>query len=73
MDSCDEIDRNFIALTGVSQGGGLTIAAAALDYRPVAAMPEVPFLSDYRRSVDMTPNGPYPEIADYFRKYPDQK
>ena len=73
MDACDEVDSTFIALTGVSQGGGLTIAAAALDNRPAAAMPEVPFLCDYRRSVDATPNGPYPEIADYFRKYPEHE
>jgi cephalosporin-C deacetylase len=32
-----------------------------------AAQPDVPFLCSYRRAVDITPEGPYPEIADYLR------
>lgn len=46
--------RNLFA-TGISQGGGLTLAAAALDARVSAAAPIVPFLSDwpdYFRLVD---------------------
>ena len=55
---------------GVSQGGGLTLAVAALDSRPVLAMPEVPYLCHFRRAVDMAARMPYLEISDYIRRYP---
>lgn len=66
----DEIDMSFVALTGASQGGALTMSTAALDDRPVAAMPDVPFLCDFPRSLEITPNGPYPELVDFIKKYP---
>lgn len=46
--------RNLFA-TGISQGGGLTLVAAALDRRVRAAAPIVPFLGDF---------------PDYFRLVP---
>jgi cephalosporin-C deacetylase len=65
-----ELDAKRIAVQGGSQGGALTIAVAGLDPRPAVAMPDVPFLSHFRRAVDITPRGPYPEIAAYLAKYP---
>ena len=37
-----EVDEARLAVTGVSQGGGITIAAAALSDRPKLAMPDIP-------------------------------
>lgn len=44
----DKADTSRIFARGESQGGALTIAAAALDHRIKAAAPAVPFLGDYR-------------------------
>lgn len=69
----EEVAQHRIALTGTSQGGGLTLAVAALDQRPCLAMPEVPYLCHFRRSVEMVAAGPYLEILDYLNRYPDQE
>ncbi|MBI5832521.1 MAG: alpha/beta fold hydrolase [Armatimonadetes bacterium] len=65
-----EIDAERICVTGGSQGGGLSIAVAGLDNRVSIVMPDVPFLCHFQRAVDITPAGPYPEIANYLAKYP---
>jgi len=60
------VDATRVVLTGVSQGGGLTIAAAGL--RPdavVAAMPDVAFLCNIRRGSELSDVDPYREIKDY--------
>ncbi|HUI69468.1 MAG TPA: alpha/beta fold hydrolase, partial [Spirochaetia bacterium] len=44
-----DVDPDRIYATGASQGGGLTIACAALEPRVSRAFPIYPFLSDYRR------------------------
>lgn len=59
------VDANRIALTGGSQGGGITLAAAALDPTVQAAMPDVPFLCHYRRATEITDANPYQELARY--------
>ncbi|KON74144.1 hypothetical protein M768_08545 [Cellulosimicrobium cellulans F16] len=61
----DGIDPARVAVTGVSQGGGLTIAVAGLTEGLVAAMPDVPFLTHYRRAVEITNRPPYSEITRY--------
>jgi len=66
------VDPARIAVTGVSQGGGLTLAAAALAGKAVKlAGPCVPYLCHYARAVDMA-EYPYREIADYIRTWPDR-
>lgn len=65
-----ELDCSRLAITGGSQGGGLSVAVAGLDSRVRICMPDVPFLCHFRRAVDITPAGPYPEIANYLAKYP---
>lgn len=63
------VDPARVAVTGVSQGGGLSLAAAALSEligEPVAAvMPDVPFLCDYRRAADLPVGDPYAELPRY--------
>lgn len=67
-----EIDAQHIGITGMSQGGALTLAVAALDQRPVLAMPEMPYLCHYKRAVDIAERDPYLEIAEYLRRYPER-
>lgn len=59
------VDPDRVAVTGVSQGGGVALAAAALSPLPRAVLPDVPFLCHFRRSVELTPAPPYTEIARY--------
>lgn len=67
----DEVDAKRLAVTGVSQGGGLTLAAAALaKTKPILALPDIPFLCDYRRAISITPIGPYPEIQNFLKAFP---
>jgi cephalosporin-C deacetylase len=67
----EEVDEDRIAITGASQGGALTLAAAALSDRPILAMPDIPFLCDFRRAIQITPAGPYPEIPSLLKAFPD--
>lgn len=63
--SLPQCDAERILVTGGSQGGALTIAAASLNHRVVAAMPDVPFMNHFRRSVGMTEGTPYDEVVRY--------
>jgi cephalosporin-C deacetylase len=66
-----EVDGDRLAITGASQGGGLTLAVAALTERPLAlAMADIPFLCDFRRAIEITSIGPYPEITAFLRAFP---
>lgn len=65
----DGVDPDRVGATGYSQGGGLTIACAALEPRIKLAAPVYPFLSDYRRAWELDlDKAPYDEITQYFRK-----
>ncbi|HLG51239.1 MAG TPA: alpha/beta fold hydrolase [Chloroflexota bacterium] len=67
-----EVDPERIGVAGVSQGGGLSLAVAALDHRPKLALPEVPYLCHFRRALDITNLHPYQELALYANRYPDR-
>lgn len=55
--------------TGGSQGGALALVAAALSPIKIdAVIATHPFLSDFRRSVRITPEGPYHEISEYLKR-----
>jgi len=66
------IDATQLAVTGGSQGGGITLAAAGLVPDVVAAMPDVPFLCHYRRATELVDSYPYKEIADYCHIHRDK-
>ncbi len=66
------VDAERIAVTGGSQGGGLSIAAAGLLPEVKACLPDVPFLSHFRRAVEITPTNPYMEIARYLQTHRDK-
>ena len=65
-----DVDPDRVGVAGVSQGGGLTLACAALEPRIRRAAPVYPFLSDYRRvwSIDLDVDA-YAELRDYFRRF----
>jgi len=65
----DAIDPERIVVAGVSQGGGLTIAAAALSEGLCGAMPDVPFLCGFERAIGLTSKAPYSEITAYLARY----
>jgi len=68
-----EVDMGHVALTGISQGGGLTLAVAALDHRAVVAMADVPYLCHFERAVDIAVRMPYLEISDYLKRHPQHE
>lgn len=65
------VDGTRVALTGGSQGGALTIAAASLCDDVAAAMPDVPFLSDFPRATALVDTDPYAEIRRYLKAHRD--
>jgi cephalosporin-C deacetylase len=67
-----DVDASQIAVTGGSQGGGITIAAAGLVPDVAVAMPDVPFLCHYRRATEIVDSYPYKEIAEYCHTHRDK-
>lgn len=65
------VDTTRVAVTGGSQGGGITLAVAGLVPDLVGVMPDVPFLCHFRRAVEMTGNDPYGEITTYLSVHRD--
>lgn len=66
--SLDNVNSKKIGVSGGSQGGGLSLAAAALSSIPVVAVVDYPYLSNFNRAIDVAPNGPYNEFNDFFRR-----
>lgn len=64
----DDVDESRVGATGGSQGGGLTLACAALVPELNRASAAFPFLSDYRRVWNMDlAKAAYDELQYYFR------
>lgn len=65
-----QVAENRVGATGASQGGGLTLACAALEPRIRRAAPIYPFLCDYQRVWEMDlDEGAYEELKSYFRRF----
>ena len=71
---CDrsEVDTNRIGVWGFSQGGGLTLATAALDQRVTAAVAGVPWLCNFPVAAEIT-TSPYVELHDYLEEHPQER
>lgn len=66
----DGIDRERIAVAGVSQGGGLALAAAALCGDMVRLChADVPFLCDLQRAVTLVDTNPYVEVSKFLSQH----
>lgn len=66
--SLPHVDPGRVGVTGGSQGGGLTLACAALVPEIKLAAPLYPFLSDYKRVWEIDQDiEAYAEIRDWFR------
>ena len=65
-----EVDETRVGAMGGSQGGGLTLACAALTPGLNRIAPTFPFLCDYRRVWDMDLDvDAYAELRSYFRSF----
>ena len=67
------VDGEAIAVTGASQGGGLSLAVAALADGIRAVMTDVPFLCDFRRASQVAMTNPYLEIVRYLAAHRDHE
>ncbi len=68
--SFEEVDPGRIGVTGASQGGGLTLACAALEPSVKMLAPVYPFLCDYRRVWEMDlAKAAYEELTTFFRQF----
>ncbi|RKX74461.1 MAG: acetylxylan esterase [Spirochaetes bacterium] len=64
------VDPKRVGARGGSQGGGLTLACAALEPRIACLTPVFPFLSDYQRvwELDLAKRA-YVELVEWFRRF----
>jgi len=65
------VDPARVAVTGGSQGGGISLAVASLAPEVWAALPDVPFLCDFPRSTQIVETDPYSEIVRYLSIHRD--
>ncbi|WP_142058360.1 acetylxylan esterase [Pseudarthrobacter sp. B4EP4b] len=76
VQSFPQVDADNVVLAGISQGGGLALAAAGLaagrldGIRGVLA--DVPFLQDFPRAINLAQRGPYPEIVGFLSRHRDR-
>ena len=71
-----EINIERLCVYGGSQGGGLTLAAAALDSRPKLVIARVPYLCHFRRAVEWAEeakNITYLEFALLIKNHPERE
>lgn len=61
----EAIDPDRVVVAGGSQGGAITLAVAALEPTVSAALVDVPFLSHFRRAIEVTDDQPYVELRHY--------
>lgn len=65
------VDPLRVAVTGVSQGGGVALAASGLVQGLVAVAPDVPFLCDLPRAIRIAETDPYGEVRRYLAAHRD--
>jgi len=66
------VDGGRVAMTGGSQGGGISLAAGGLEPSVAVVMPDVPFLCHYRRATEIVDTAPYNEIAKFCQAHRDK-
>lgn len=68
-----EVDPQRIGVQGGSQGGALTLLAAAMCPEVTAAAAQAPYLAGMVDAIELTHSWPYEEINEYLRLYPHQR
>ncbi len=63
--SFPEVDPARVVVAGVSQGGGIALAAAGLSEGLAGALVDVPFLSHFRRALQITDASPFAELKTF--------
>jgi cephalosporin-C deacetylase len=63
----DRVDPARVVVAGGSQGGGLSLAVAGLRDDLSGVLADVPYLSHFRRAINVAERGPYLEIARYLK------
>ncbi len=67
------VDADRIAVGGFSQGGGLSLAAAALAPGLVRlCLAGMPYLCDFERGAQIAAEPPYTELTRYFELHPER-
>ena len=61
------VDPHRVHICGVSQGGGIATAVAGLRDDLSAALIDVPFLTHFRRALEITNADPYQEIVRFLK------
>ncbi|MFQ6026956.1 MAG: acetylxylan esterase [Dehalococcoidia bacterium] len=72
LSSRAEVDASRLGMWSRSQGGGFTLATAALDSRLQVAVAEQPFLCNYPESSKLT-SRPYCELTEHIAAHPEQR
>jgi cephalosporin-C deacetylase len=66
-----DVDPARIAVSGGSQGGMLSMAAAAFDKTVALCMPDVPGFGHVRRTLELTRAQPWPDLTGLFQRFPE--
>jgi cephalosporin-C deacetylase len=66
------VETTRVAVEGISQGGGLALAAAGLVPDLLLTMTDVPFMCHWRRATEITDSDPYHEVVRYCKIHRDQ-
>ena len=61
------VDPARVSLSGGSQGGGIATAVAGLRDDVAAALVDVPFLTHFRRALEITDSDPYQEVVRFLK------
>ncbi|WP_188454922.1 acetylxylan esterase [Virgibacillus oceani] len=67
-----EIDAERIGIMGASMGGGITLAAAALDDRPKLAIADMPNMCDIPLMMEQKLEGSLTIVENLLHRYPEQ-
>lgn len=68
-----EVDSSRIGVQGGSQGGALTLLAAAMRPEVTVAAAQAPYLAGMIDAIELTHSWPYEEINEYLRMFPHQR
>lgn len=65
------VDSSRVVVAGISQGGGIAIAAASLSGSVAGALIDVPFLCHFTRAITLADAPPYATIVRFLAQHPE--